>query len=336
MTMDSIPMEMNAAVLESFSGPDALRIERRPVPKPGPNEVLIKVAASPINPSDLVFLEGLYGIKKSAPVIPGLEGSGTVVAAGSGLMGKFLVGKKVACASQENGDGVWAEYMVTSVNYALPLHKSVSLEQGSMSIVNPMTAIALLGIAKKLKQRSVLITAGASALGQMINRLFKHEGIDVINIVRREEQVSLLKQQGVEWVLNSSDEDFQQQLHDTCQRYKVRLSLDALGGSSTNQILEAMLPDSKIYVYGGMSYELLAADPAQLIFQNKSIEGFWMAKWITENSLLQNMSHWRKGQRLMNTDLASIVRRTYKLSEVRDAVKDYQNHMTGGKVLITM
>lgn len=196
MVQNTIPEEMNAVVLDSYGGPNALRVVKRPVPKPGANEVLVKVAASPINPSDLVFLEGLYGFKKPTPVVPGFEGSGTVIGAGKGLMGKFLMGKRVACVSQDAGDGVWAEYMVTPVSYALPLHASVSLEQGAMSVVNPLMAVALLELAKVKKHRSVVQTAAASTLGQMILRLFNSENISVINIVRREEQVRLLKEQG--------------------------------------------------------------------------------------------------------------------------------------------
>ncbi|NCF67045.1 MAG: alcohol dehydrogenase catalytic domain-containing protein [Chloroflexi bacterium] len=149
MSRNQIPDQMTAVVLDSYAGVEALRVEKRLVPKPGDNEVLVKVAASPINPSDLAFLEGLYGFKKQTPVVPGFEGSGTVVAVGRGMMGRYLQGKRVACISQDKGDGVWAEYMVTSTGYALPLDQSVSLEQGAMSADNPLTAIAFMEIAKK-------------------------------------------------------------------------------------------------------------------------------------------------------------------------------------------
>ncbi len=105
MTQTQIPDKMTAVLLDSYTGADALRVEEQPVPKPGPNQVLVKVAASPINPSDLAFLEGDYGFRKQTPVVPGFEGSGTVVAVGSGVMGKYLNGKRVACISQGKGDG---------------------------------------------------------------------------------------------------------------------------------------------------------------------------------------------------------------------------------------
>ena len=259
MSQHQIPDQMTAIVLDSYSGVAALRVEQRPVPKPGNNEVLVKVAATSINPSDLAFIEGHYGFQNPTPVVPGLEGSGTVIEAGSSMMGRYLKGKRVACLGQGKGDGMWAEYMVTTTNYALPLDKSVSLEQGAMSIVNPLAAIALLTIAKKDGHKVIINTAAASALGQMVNRLGLSEGIQVINIVRRDSQVDLLKQQGATIVLNSSEPNFDRLLHDVCHQYKVRLAFDAVAGPLTMQLLKAMPAHSKVTVYGGLSYE-----PAQI------------------------------------------------------------------------
>ena len=222
MSQEPIPDQMTAVVLDSYSGVEGLRVERRPVPRPGKNEVLVKVAAASINPSDLTFLEGLYGFKKPTPVVPGFEGSGTVVAAGGGMMGGYLNGKRVACISQDKGDGTWAEYMVTSSGYALPLDKSVSLEQGALSVVNPLTAMAFFTIVKEGGHKAIVHTAAAGALGQMVNRLGIREEFQVINVVRRDSQGELLKGQGATIVLNSSEANFDEQLTDVCHQYKVR------------------------------------------------------------------------------------------------------------------
>src|SRR5574341_802742 len=158
MMKENIADQMTAVVLDSYTGVNALRIERRAVPQPGPNQVLVKVAATPINPSDLAFLEGLYGFKNPTPVVPGFEGSGIVVSVGSGMLGKYLNGKRVACISQGRGDGVWAEYMITPTSLALPLDASVSLEQGAMSVVNPLTAMAFLTFAKEGRHKAIVQT----------------------------------------------------------------------------------------------------------------------------------------------------------------------------------
>ncbi len=334
MTTPPIPEEMTAVVLDAYTGIAALRVEKRPVPKPGPNQVLVKVAASPINPSDLAFLEGDYGFKKATPVVPGFEGSGTVVAVGDGMIGKYLKGKRVSCINQKNGDGVWAEYMLTSTTLAFPLASSVSFEQGAMSAVNPLTAIAFLDIAKTGKYKAIVQTAAASALGQMVNRIFQNNGIQVINIVRREAQVDLLKKLGAEIVINSTDTDFVKELKEVCKEHQARLAFDAVAGALTGQVLHAMPKRSKVMVYGGLSFEASLADPGDLIFKSKSLEGFWLTSWLGKKNPLQSLLLWQRAQKLMSTDLKSEVRERYPLSDVQKAVTAYQNQMTGGKILL--
>jgi NADPH2:quinone reductase len=331
---ENIPDEMTAVVLDSYTGVNALQIERRPVPLPGPNEVLVKVAATPINPSDLAFLEGLYGFKKPTPVVPGFEGSGTVVSVGSGMMGRYLNGKRVACVSQEQGGGVWAEYMVTSTSLAFPLDTSVSLEQGAMSVTNPLTAMAFLTLAKEGRYKAIVQTAAASALGQMVNRLCKNEGLPMINIVRREAQKELLKEQGAEIVMNSNDANFPQQLRDVCQQYQSRMAFDAVGGPLTLQLLKAMPSHSKVIVYGGLSPEPVQAEAGQFIFDGKSIEGFWLPTWMSKKNFLQSVAFWQRTQKLITTDLKSEIRMQCPLDEVQNAIREYQSQMTGGKILL--
>ena len=335
MVKEKIPDQMTAVVLDSYTGVDGLRIERRAVPKPGPNEVLVKVAATPINPSDVAFLEGLYGFKKPIPVVPGFEGSGTVVSAGGGMMGRYLHGKRVACVSQERGDGVWAEYMVTSTSLAFPLDPSVSLEQGAMSVVNPVTALAFLTIAKEGQYKVIVQTAAASALGQMVNRLCKSEGIQLINVVRRAAQKELLERQGAEIVLNSNDANFSQHLGDICQQYQSHIAFDAVAGALTSQLLKAMPSHSKVIVYGGLSYEPVQAEAGQFIFEGKSIEGFWLTNWMSKKNFLQSLAIWQRAQKLIMTDLKSEIRKQYSLNEAQDAIKEYQSQMTGGKILLS-
>ena len=332
--MPQIPDMMTAVVLDSYDGAEALRIAKRPVLRPGKNEVLVKVAASPINPSDLSFLEGQYGYKKPTPTVPGFEGSGTVVAVGGGLMGRYLMGKRVACIAQTKGDGVWAEYIKTSVNMALPLADSVSLEQGAMAVVNPLTVISFFEITKAGRHKAIVQSAAASAVGQMVNRLGKSEGVQVINVVRREAQVTLLKQQGASLVLNSSEPDFVNQLRELCHQHKARLAFDAVAGERTLQLLEAMPKHSQVLVYGGLSLSTAQAHPKHLIFEDKIVAGFWLSAWLARKSMAQSFMAWRRVQKLLTNDLRTEIRAEYPLAKAQEAVMDYQSQMTGGKVLI--
>jgi NADPH:quinone reductase-like Zn-dependent oxidoreductase len=156
----------------------------------------------------------------------------------------------------------------------------------------------------------------------------------VINVVRRDAQVELLKGQGATIVLNSSQADFDQQLHDACHQHNARLAFDAVAGPLTGQLLEALPPDSKVTVYSALSYEAAQAGPDQLIFEGKAVDGFWLGPWITKKNLIQILMLWRRAQKLMSTDLKSEVRAQYPFQEAKKAVQDYQSQMTGGKVLL--
>src|SRR5512136_484783 len=150
----AIPETMEAVHLEKVGGPVAVR--QCPVPKPGPGQVLVRMAASPINPSDLASLLGTYKYQKPLPAIPGIEGSGIVVAAGSGILPRLRLGKRVACTSLPTRGGSWAEYMVTSAKLCVPLQRDVTLEQGAMMLVNPFAALALFEIAKRGKHAAIV------------------------------------------------------------------------------------------------------------------------------------------------------------------------------------
>src|SRR5580698_4944044 len=132
---------MRAVLLKEFHSV-LLVVEDISTPEPKAEQVLVKMAAAPINPSDLVFLRNQYGIKKKLPIVPGFEGSGTVVASNAGLYGRWLMGKRVACHAPEKGNGTWAEFMATDTARIIPLTKAVTLEQGASLLVNPLTAWA--------------------------------------------------------------------------------------------------------------------------------------------------------------------------------------------------
>ncbi|MBQ4819166.1 zinc-binding dehydrogenase [Aquimarina sp. MMG016] len=332
-----IPDTMKVAVLNSYSGVDALSIEQRPIPTPGKNEVLVKVAFAPINPSDLATLVGYYGLKNPTPIVPGGEGSGEVVAAGPGVMAGYFLGKKVSCSGWGIGGGVWSEYVVKSVKGGvLSLNKSLSLEQGAMSLINPLTASAFIDISKKGGHKAILLTAAASSLGQMVNRLGRSEGIQIINVVRRDAQVDLLKAQGADIVLNSTEAGFDQQLHDACHQANSRIAFDAVAGQLTNQLLKAMPTDSKVIVFSALSRQAIQASPDLLIFENKKIDSFWLGPWISKQNIGKMMLLWKRAQKQIPNHLKSDIRKIYPLQDVKEAIRDYTSQMTGGKILLRM
>ena len=333
----AIPRFMRAVQLRAYDGkPESIAVVEMPVPRPGPGEVLVRVFASPINPSDLMFIRGLYGFKKPLPAVPGFEGSGTVVEAGAGLMPRFLDGRRVACAAADPKvrGGMWAEYVVTPAQFCMPLRKNVDLEQGAALLINPMTAWALMGEARRGRHRAVVQTAAASALGRMIVRLGKRFSIPVINVVRRAEQVELLRGLGAEYIVNSSEPDFDKRLHGLCHQLGASIGFDAVAGEMSAIVLRAQPQGSCLLVYGALSLQASQADPASLIFERKRLEGFWLTAWLRSRTFLGQLRLARQIQELLPNDLRTNFQARVPLQEAGRALQQYAANMTTGKVLL--
>jgi NADPH:quinone reductase-like Zn-dependent oxidoreductase len=324
--------------LRAYDGrPESFEIAELPVPHPGPGQVLVRVAASPINPSDQMFIRGLYGFKKPLPAIPGFEGSGTVVEAGGGLMARFLQGRRVACAAADANvaGGMWAEYVVTSARLCVPLSKQVDMEQGATMLVNPLTAWALMEEARIGRHRAVVSTAAASALGRMLVRLGGRFSIPVISVVRRAEQAELLRKMGAEHVLDTSAPDFDASLEDLCHKLGATIGFDAVAGELSARVLRSQPRGSRLLVYGGLSLEASQADPASLIFGGKRLEGFWLTPWLRRKNLVRRFGVSRQVQGLLAGDLKTEIRARIPLQDAARGLEQYAANMTTGKILLT-
>ena len=330
---NSIPSTMQAVQLDEPNGQLTLREIR--VPRLGAGQVLSRMAAAPINPSDLGSLSGLsYSGKRQFPFTPGLEGSGTVVEAGEGFMPRLLNGRRVACAPLLTADGTWAEYMVTSAQSCVPLNRNVSMEQGAMLIVNPLSALAIFDIAERGKHRSIVSTAAASALGGMILRMGKRQGIPIIHVVRRPEQVELIREQGGETILNSSDADFTEQLRTMAHRYQATLLLDAIGGRLTKILAEAAPYGSTILLYSRLSDEDSILDARTALVKHLHFDGWFLGNWMREKNLLQTLRLAGHVQSLLATDLGTPVHKRLPLSAAQGALEMYTRNMSAGKILL--
>src|SRR5260370_7769263 len=186
-----------------------------------------------------MFITGNYGFKKALPATPGFDGSGTVVETGTGMMAKFMKGRRVACAAAHANSkgGMWAEYIVASAQFCVPLSKRVEMEQGATMLVNPLTAWALVDEARRGGHRAAVQTAAASALGHMVVRLGQKFGLPVINVLRRAEQVKLLRDMDAEHVLNSTDADFDEALRTLCHKLGATISFEPLSAQMSGSIL---------------------------------------------------------------------------------------------------
>lgn len=336
--MNAMSLEMNALEIDSYSSDPleairALKVVKKPVPKLSHGQVLVKVAAAPCNPSDLLLLQGHYGKRKTLPATPGWEGAGTVVATGGGVLGRWLMGKRVAFSAQTEAGGSWAEYCAVDAKTCIALHKDVSFEQGACLIINPLTALGLIDQAQKEGHAAIIQTAAASQVGRMVAALAQIKKIPSIHIVRRKEQEALLKGH---IVLNSESPDFEMELKQQAKALNATIVFDAVGGTMTGTLLNAMPDHSKALVYGALSGAACANISAlSLIFQQKCVEGFFLSAWLASKSFWGAYQATNEVQRLISSGLFHTeIAAKVCLKDAQKALESYRKEMTAGKVLI--
>ncbi len=242
-----------------------LSLDDTEIPDLKPDQVVIRVEASPVNPSDLGMLFGAADIttaraetingrpaivadvpeaamrfmkgRLDAPMPVGNEGAGTVVAAGSSPAAQALMGRMVAAI----GGGMYAHYRLIQADQCLVLNDGTTAEQGASCFVNPLTALGMVETMRLEGHKALVHTAAASNLGQMLVKLCAVEGVDLVNIVRKPEQAALLKDLGAVHVCDSSQPDFKAQLTDAIAATGATLAFDATGGGTlADDILTCM------------------------------------------------------------------------------------------------
>jgi len=302
------------------------------VPKPSSSEVLVRVERSPINPADLSGLKGTYDASRrpELPFTPGAEGSGVVVSSG-GFLGWFLVGKRVAFVCPKGT--VWAEYALVPAVNCISITPETSFDIAASPCVNPMTVLGFVNTAYDGGHKSMVHTAGASALGKMLIKYCQTKNIDVIAVVRRDEQVEELKALGAKYIFNTSEENWKEEFKATCAELNCTLAFDAVAGDLTGQVLHNMPKNSVVKVYGGLSEKPCVIPPSDFIFQNKRVEGFWLVEYIKTRSKAKLFMWQREIASLLPTVFASSIAHVYTLEEVGTAISTYTQNMSGGKIL---
>jgi NADPH:quinone reductase len=265
MTADLPSEALELRSLVTSGGTLELSLHEVPVPVPGANEVLVRVEASPINPSDLGLL--VAGADMTAATVAGTperpivtaplgqaavaalsarldqslpvgnEGAGTVVAAGSSSAAQALIGKTVAIA----GGAMYSQYRAFDASACLVLPEGATARDGASSFVNPMTALGMTETMRREGHSGLVHTAAASNLGQMLVKLCQQDGIPLVNIVRKPEQEELLRSLGATHVLNSTSPSFATDLVEALKATSATLAFDATGGGTlASQILNGM------------------------------------------------------------------------------------------------
>jgi NADPH:quinone reductase len=278
----------------SAAGELRLELAEHDVPEPRGSQVVVAVEASPINPSDLGVLLGavapgtlrrdgsdlvgsvpqaalaLYRDRLDKPLGVGNEGAGTVIAAGP--QAATLIGRRVALL----GGSMWADYRLTDAAAVVELPDDLTTAAGAALFVNPLTALSMVETMRAEGHTALVHTAAASNLGQMLVRICAADGVGLVNIVRRAEQVEALRDLGAAHVVDSSQPDFADRLTDAIRATGATLAFDAIGGGPlAGQILAAMeraqpplssytpygtTVHKQVYIYGSLDFSPTVID----------------------------------------------------------------------------
>ena len=239
-------------------------------------QVLIRVALSPVNPSDLFFVQGGYGQPRTAGAPAGFEGCGTVIAA-NGAEG--LVGRRVAFLGTVTG--AWAEHAVSDAALCIPLRDDLREADGAALIVNPLTAVALIERVRAAGAKACIINAAGSQLGRLLLGLARDEGLAAIAVIRNPALAGEMADLGAAAVLVQTAPDFATAARAAIRTHKPRVLLDAVADQAPADLFFAM-PAGAVWVnYGKLSDAAPRLDQmGQFIFMDKRIEGFWLSRWL--------------------------------------------------------
>ncbi|MBL6833520.1 MAG: zinc-binding dehydrogenase [Candidatus Actinomarina sp.] len=354
-----------------------ISIAKVDIPTPADDEVLIEIYAAPINPSDLALLTTFGGdvsnikvsgsgdntiasmsvhpavmrsmksrVGQSMPV--GNEGAGVVVDAG--INAKSLIGKTVGLA----GGAMYSQYKCAPAVNCLVMDDGIAPSEAASSFVNPMTALSFVETMKMENHSAIVHTAAASNLGQMLVKVCKSENIPLVNIVRKEEQVDILKNIGAKYICNTNESDFMESLVGALTEAGATLGFDATGGGNNGelagQILAAMEVAAnnasgeysrygsetykQVYIYGGL-------DPSPTILKRSYGMSWGLGGWLLTPMLgkigMEKFQEMRaRISKEIKTTFASEYSQEISFEEMLqpEIINSYVKQKTGSKFLV--
>jgi trans-2-enoyl-CoA reductase len=324
---------MKCAQLNAFGVPSEVVdcIETADPGAPGPGEVLVDMLACPINPAELLLIEGKYASKPPLPARLGIEGAGRVAAVGDGVAG-LATGDLVMSLSRAN----WAERLLLKAGEAVKAPAGTDVAQLSMLKVNPATAqLMLTGFVSLSPGDWVIQDAANSGVGVNLIRLARARGLRTVNVVRRDELVAPLHAIGADAVVVDGP-DLADRVAAATGGAEIRLAIDAVAGAATERLADCLADGGTVVNYGLLSGEPCQVRADQTVFKGITLTGFWLAKAMRAMQPAELAALYGDLlPRVADGSLHVEVEATYPLDDVKAALEHAGREGRGGKVLLT-
>jgi NADPH2:quinone reductase len=315
---------MKALIFRETGEPKSvLKLEEIPTPSLDRGEVLVRVLLTPINASDLHMVRGRYGYQPELPASPGIEAVGIVEAVGAGVQGP-VVGTRVVFVDTWN---TWREQIVCPADKLVPVPDGLDDPSAAASYINPLTAWALTKSTHNLKEGDWLLqTAAASSVGKFVLQLAQQYRFKTINVIRRREQESIVRDLRGDEVICTADEDLRTRLQELTAGKGVERAIDCVAGDLGAEIARNLAPAGTMLVYGALSSHR-QTDPAKfimplfaprLIYSTATVRGWWLPRWVPSQPLAE--------VRAATGDLLTMLSKGTLTppASVRYSVKDFQ------------
>ena len=320
---------MKAIRVHEHGGPEVMKLEDVPVPEPGPQQALVRLAASGVNFIDVYFRTGLY--KAETPTAIGSEGAGVVEMIGPDVT-EVAVGDRVAYAMAR---GSYAEYAVVAAAALVKLPDEITFEQAAAAMLQGMTAHYLTHSTYPLKQgESCLIHAAAGGAGLMTVQMAKSRGARVFGTVSTEAKAQLAREHGADDVIRYTEQDFEHELKRLTNGRGVDVVYDSVGKTTFDKSLNCLRPRGTMALFGSSSGPVPPVDPQTL---NAKGSLFLTRPSLAHHLLTRDELLWRAGE-VLNAVASGKLRlridRVYPMRQVADAHRALESRATTGKLLI--
>jgi NADPH:quinone reductase-like Zn-dependent oxidoreductase len=311
---------------------DVIKLNTVSEPTLGPEEVFISMESAPVNPSDFLFVRGIYGVRPAFPSSVGAEGVGRVAKIGS-KVDVALRGKRVLILPTYE-QGTWADEVVVPVRNIVPVSDGGDPLQLSMMAINPATAYLLLNRYVSLMPGDWIgQTAANAAMGQYIIALAKLAGVKTLNVVRREEAAEQVRQWGGDRVVLQGD-NLHKDIEDALDGKKLSLVLDMVGGTPAGELAKSLRTGGSVVVYAIQGGQFPVFSPGDFIYRGLSLHGFWLINWIRNAPRTEIEEIYQKlGDLVADGSLSAAVEHVYPLDRFKEAFQQSLKSNRSGKIL---